>query len=73
MAGLNLNLMGSAGVQAALPPSMSGTDAGQTLSSRAYGVGASDAVGPKTAAYGSVGIAIGSLALLVFIWHSLPR
>lgn len=73
MTGLNLNLMGTAGVQAALPPSYAGTSDGATLSSRAYGVGSSTDAGPRTAAYGSVGIAIGSLILLVFVWHTLPR
>lgn len=73
MAGLNLNLTGSAGVAAALPPSAAGTSSGASLSSRAYGVGAATDPGPKTAGYGSVGIAVGAIALMLFLYQSLPR
>lgn len=72
MPGLNLN--GNLGVTAALPPSYAADASGASLSSRAYGVGSlGAAAGPKTAAYGSVGIAIGTTLVLLFIWHSLPR
>jgi hypothetical protein len=40
---------------------------------RAYGVVAGAQSGPKTAGYGLITAGTVSLALLIFIWWSLPR
>lgn len=75
MAGLSLGgTLGFSVPAAALPPSYAQDQAGQTISSRAYGIaGASDGGGPKTAAYGSVGTGIVATAVLLWLWYSLPR
>lgn len=78
MAGLNL--MGgaggsmSAGVYAASPPSMAGSTRAATISSRAYGVGSDGPnCGPRTAAWGTVGAGLAGVAVLLYLWWSLPR
>jgi hypothetical protein len=59
---------------AALPPSYAQDPSGGTISSRAYGIaGASAGGGPKTAAYGSVGAGLAGVAVLLWLWYSLPR
>lgn len=75
-----LNLMGSgtgtlsAGVYAATPPSMAGSPAAATISSRAYGVGSDGpSTGPRTAAYGTVLAGVAGVGLLLYLWWSLPR
>lgn len=78
MPGLNLTgkaaVMGSAGVSAALPPSYAASSSGATISARAYGVGSDGPdAGPKTAAWGGVATGLVSMALLVYLWYSLPR
>jgi hypothetical protein len=80
MAGLNLtgtagvSGYGSAGVAAALPASYAASAAGATISSRAYGVGSdSGNGGPRTAAWGSTSAGLIGIALIVYLWWSLPR
>lgn len=78
MPGLNLSAkatLGSSGVAAALPPSYAGSPAGATISARAYGVGSDgdSSGGPKTPAWGSVTVGVVSLAVLVYLWYSLPH
>ncbi len=75
MAGLQLGgSLGFAVPAAALPPSYAQERSGATISSRAYGIaGESAGGGPKTAAYGSVGVGIFATALLVWVWYTLPR
>lgn len=75
MAGLNLGMSAGFAVPApALPPSMSGTAAGATISSRAYGIaGASGGSQRTTAAYGSMAVSAGAAVLLAWLWWTLPR
>ena len=78
MAGLNLTaragVAGSAGVNAALPPSYASSAAGATISSRAYGVGSNAGyTGPRTAAWGCVSAGVAGVVLLGWLWYSLPR
>lgn len=83
MSGLTLRTGVSAGISSgsgsytpltpasASPP----TATSGTIAQAAYGIsggGGSD-IGPRTAAVGSVAIGIASLALLVYLWWSLPR
>lgn len=54
----------------AAPPSASGT----TITQNAYGTSSGAGVeGPATAAYGTVGAGLIGIAILWFIWYSLPR
>lgn len=67
-----LNLMGNLGASAS-----ASTGAGPaTISDRAYGVdsglGSGDG-GPKTAGFGTVGTGMLGVAVLLFLWYSLPR
>lgn len=66
MAGLRL----SSGVGFAQPPSQSGT----TITAQAYGMSSGAEVSqPTTAAYGSIGVGAACMALLVWLWWTLPR
>lgn len=65
--------MGSAGVASAVPPSYAGSPAGATISARAYGVGSSGSGGPRTAALGGCIAGVAGIAVLVYLWWSLPR
>jgi hypothetical protein len=81
MAGLNLtgrasaSASGSAGVNAALPPSYAASAAGATISARAYGIGSDTAgdAGSKLPAWGGISVGGVAIALLVYLWYSLPR
>lgn len=75
MAGLYLRAgLGTSVPAAALPPSYAQDQDGQTISARAYGIaGASGAGQPTTAAYGSVGLGLVGVALLAWVWFTLPR
>lgn len=78
MPGLNLTgkatVAGSAGVAAALPPSYAASSSGATISARAYGVGSDGPnAGPKTAAWGGVTTGLVAMAVLAYLWYSLPR
>jgi hypothetical protein len=68
MAGLNLQT--GFRVQSAAPPSASGT----TITQAAYGPasGASPS-GPATAMIGTVGAGVGAIAILWWLWWTLPR
>lgn len=68
MAGLNLQT--GYRVQAAAPPSAAGT----TITQAAYGP-ASGAIagGPATALLGTVGAGVGAIAILAWLWWTLPR
>jgi hypothetical protein len=46
---------------------------GLTVGQQAFGISAGGSAGPRTAFYGTVGGGALALALLVFIWWSLPR
>lgn len=72
MPGLNLRgsgapAGGSFTATAAAPPSMAGT----TVTQQAYGTAPSQ--GPCTAARGAIIAGVGGIALLVFLWTTLPR
>lgn len=71
MAGLNLGRGGGGGqsftATAASPPSVSGT----TVTQQAYGTAATG--GPTTARNGTLISGLAGVALLLFMWHSLPR
>jgi hypothetical protein len=46
---------------------------GLTVGQKAFGITAGGGVGPRTAAYGTIGSGVLCLGLMVFIWWSLPR
>jgi hypothetical protein len=76
MSGLSLMGTGnmSAGVYAASSPSVAGSPSAATISARAYGVGSNGPnCGPRTAAYGTVITGMAGVALLLYLWWSLPR
>lgn len=78
MAGLNLTARGggyaSAGVSAGLPASYGASNAGATISSRAYGIGSDGPnTGPATASVATTVAGVVGALLLGFIWYSLPR
>lgn len=74
MPGLNLYGNAAAGVNSGLPPSYAASPAGQTISSRAYGVGsAGPGAGPRTAAYGTVIAGVTGTVVLLFLWWTLPK
>ncbi len=78
MAGLNLGMSAAFMTPAAaLPPSYSGSVAGggQTISSRAYGIGAAgvNSGTRRTAALGATVTATAALGLLGWLWWTLPR
>lgn len=75
MAGLSLGFNAGAFIPApALPPSYAATDAGATISSRAYGIGAAT-MGNDRQAAGLGSAAVGTLATvaLLWLWWTLPR
>ena len=68
MAGLNL--MTGFRVSAAAPPSASGT----TITQAAYGpASGASATGPQTAFLGTVGAGVAAIAILWWLWWTLPR
>lgn len=74
--GLSLNMgAGVRGSYTPLTPASAMTpSSSSSIASKAYGVsGSGQAVGPKTAGLGSVGVGMLSIGLMVFIWWSLPR
>lgn len=75
MPGLSLGAnLGVSVPAAALPPSYAQEPSGGTISSRAYGIaGASAGSGPKTAGRGSVASGLVGVAVLLWLWYSLPR
>lgn len=83
MPGLNFRLsggagtggfMGGSGVAAALPPSYAGSSAGATISARAYGVGSDTGTGgPATPALGATIAGLTGIALMLYLWYSLPH
>jgi hypothetical protein len=46
---------------------------GLTVGQKAFGITAGGDVGPRTAAYGTIGGGALAVAALIFIWWSLPR
>jgi hypothetical protein len=46
---------------------------GLTVGQKAFGITAGASVGPRTAAYGTIGAGTFAVAALIFIWWSLPR
>jgi len=72
MSGLHLPTALQTGfrVSAAAPPSVSGT----TITQAAYGPASGVTMtGPSTAMLGTVGAGIGAIAVLVWLWWTLPR
>jgi hypothetical protein len=69
MAGLNLQT--GYRVQSAAPPSAAGT----TITQAAYGPASGAAIsgGPSTAVIGTVGAGIAAIAILGWLWWTLPR
>lgn len=46
---------------------------GLTVGQKAFGITAGGSVGPRTAAYGTIGGGALAVFALIFIWWSLPR
>lgn len=57
------------------PAATTSPSARPTIAQQAYGVAGAgvNGVGPRTAAYGSVGMGIVAVVALTFLWWSLPR
>ena len=79
MAGMYLRTGATVGYAPFTPPAANTTTAGgmgapSTISQAAYGINGSGAstVDP-TAGYGAVGVGVAAVAILVFMWWSLPR
>lgn len=74
MPGLGLNVGGYGGVQTgtALPAAAS-QPGSQPVAVKAFGVTAAGDGGSPWAAQGAVAAGVIGAALLVFLWHSLPR
>jgi len=74
MSGLNLKVYGGAMGQGAVPVA-AGQPGSGTITQKAFGVYSqqSGQVGPRTAAFGTVGLAVAGAAILVYLWYSLPR
>jgi hypothetical protein len=66
----------SGGFNGAMTPSATPASpqaSGLTVGQQAFGITAGGGVGPRTAAYGTVGGGVLAVGLLIFIWWSLPR
>jgi len=46
---------------------------GLTVGQKAFGITAGGGMGPRTAAYGTIGLGGFAVAAMIFIWWSLPR
>ena len=74
MAGLGLNVGGYGGVNTATAlPTAASHPGSQPVAVKAYGVTAYGDGGNPWAAQGAVASGVIAAALLVFLWHSLPR
>jgi hypothetical protein len=76
MAGLGLNVGGYGAVQTATAavPSAAQQPGAPNVMQRAFGVGsAQDAAGSPWAGRGALVAGAAAAAVLVFLWHSLPR
>jgi hypothetical protein len=71
MAGLSLNIGGYGGTGAL--PTAAGSPTGTNVSQAAFGVTSIGSAGSPRAAQGAVAAGILATAVLVFLWHSLPR
>jgi hypothetical protein len=75
MAGLGLNVggYGSATTGTASLPTAASQPGSATVAQRAFGISSLGDGGPDLAAKGAVAAGVIGAALLVFLWHSLPR
>lgn len=57
------------------PASTTAPSARPTIAQQAYGIAGAgvNGVGPRTAAYGGVGLGLVAVTALAFLWWSLPR
>ncbi len=74
MAGLSLAVGGYGGLGQGTMPTAASQPGAASVTQQAFGVYSSQtAGGPSTAAYGSLIAGAAAAALIVFLWHSLPR
>jgi hypothetical protein len=78
MAGLTLGVGGygasASGYIPAATPTAANMPTGTTINQAAFGIGTSQTgTGPKTAGFGTVGLGLAGSAVLVWLWHTLPR
>lgn len=77
MPGMSLrsNLNFGASYSPLTPAAAAQPSARATIAQQAYGVAGAgvNPAGPRTAAYGSVGLGMAAVGILAFIWWSLPR
>ena len=74
MPGLGLNVGGYGGVSTGTAlPVAAGSPGSATVTQAAFGITAAGAAGSPWAAQGAVAAGLIGAALLVFLWHSLPR
>jgi hypothetical protein len=74
---LNMGLQGQGTAAsyggAAVPAAAQQSTGPSTIGQQAFGIVAGDQSGPNTSLYAAIGGGTAALALLVFIWWSLPR
>jgi hypothetical protein len=71
--GLGLNV-GGYGYAGAAVPTAASNPGSATVSQVAFGIGTSQtAAGPRTAAFGTMAAGAAGVAVLIFLWYSLPR
>jgi hypothetical protein len=71
--GLQMGAFGSGYASAAVPTATSNPGSA-TVSQAAFGIGTSQtAGGPRTAGFGTMAAGAAGVAVLLFLWYSLPR
>lgn len=76
MPGLSLRtgIQAGANYSPMTPASANPSTASASIGQKAYGInGSGTGIGPRTAAYGGVGVGVACVGLLVYLWYSLPR
>lgn len=75
--GLSLSMgaygSGQAGYGAAATPHAASNPGSATVMQQAFGIGTGQTTGPATAGYGTMITGAAALAVLLWLWYSLPR
>ena len=71
MPGLNLNMGARGGAAAPLP--YAANNPASTISQKAFGITQGTRGLSRVPAYGSVGLGLAGVVVLVWLWYSLPR
>jgi hypothetical protein len=76
MSGLSLGTWGSGYAGAAVPAQAVVSPGAPTISQKGFGImtaGQTGAIGPRTAGFGTVTLGLAGVAVLLYLWYSLPR